>query len=107
MYIYLFTFWPPGPDDLLNETSQMLRGIVSASKFANQRLAASSSSSSPPFSPLPDPVFGLEANTRVDVQNEVGHVRVTKTLDCGRRMAMDRIIMAREWRVLWIAKRGR
>jgi len=77
----------------------MFRGMVSASKFANQRLAASSSSSLPPCSPLSAPVFGLEANTRVDVQNEVGGVRVTEDLDCGRRMAMDRNIMARESKV--------
>jgi hypothetical protein len=72
----------------------MLRGMLSASKFANQRLAASSSSSPPPFSPLSAPVFGLEANRRVEVQNDVG-VRVTRTFRCGRRMAMGRNIMAR------------
>ena len=77
----------------------MLRGMVSASNFANQRLAASSSSSSPPCSPLSAPVFGLEANTRVDVQNELADVRVTKNFERGRKMAMLRNIMARESRV--------
>lgn len=65
----------------------MLRGIVSASKFANQRLAASSSSSSP-FSPPSAPVLGLCANKRVDVQNDAG-VRVTNLLGNGRTKAMD------------------
>lgn len=90
---YLFTFWPPGPEDLLKDTSQMLFGMVSASKVASQRLAASSSPS--PFSPPSDAVFGLAASRRVEVQNEVG-VRVTVL---GRRMAMGRNIMARVERV--------
>jgi hypothetical protein len=75
----------------------MLGGMVSASKFANQRLAASSSSSPPPFSPLSAPgVFDLEANKRVDVKNDAG-VLVTRNPVRGRRLAMGRNIMVRVW----------
>lgn len=43
---YLFTFWPPGPEDLLKDMSHILRGMVFASNLASHLLAASVSSSS-------------------------------------------------------------
>ena len=58
---YLFTFWPPGPEDLLKVTSlTALLRMVSASSFASHFLAASTSSS---LSPLLDPPR-LEAKHR-------------------------------------------
>lgn len=43
----LFTFWPPGPEDLLKLTSHTaFSRIVSASRFASHLRAASISSSS-------------------------------------------------------------
>lgn len=45
---YLFTFCPPGPEDLLKVTWQMLRGIVSGPSLASHFLAVTSSSSSAP-----------------------------------------------------------
>lgn len=41
----MFTFCPPGPEDLLNEMSNKFCGIVSASSFASQVRALVSSSS--------------------------------------------------------------
>jgi hypothetical protein len=41
---YLFTFWPPGPLDLLNETSPISCGTELGVKFATHFLAEASSS---------------------------------------------------------------
>ena len=49
--IYLFTFCPPGPDDLLKLSSPMFLGIVSASSLSSHSLAAWSSSSFAPEAP--------------------------------------------------------
>lgn len=38
--MYLLTFWPPGPEDLLKETSPSLRGIVLAVNEASHFLAS-------------------------------------------------------------------
>lgn len=46
MVTNLFTFWPPGPEDLLKDTSHIPRGIVSVSNLPSHFLAASSSPSS-------------------------------------------------------------
>jgi len=51
---YLFTFWPPGPDDLLKVNSPMLwRGIASACSIASHVRAARSSSSLLSLSSVP------------------------------------------------------
>jgi len=42
---YLLTFCPPGPDDLLNETSPILRGSFVTSNTESHCLAVRSSSS--------------------------------------------------------------
>lgn len=42
---HLFTFCPPAPDEREKETSQMLRGTVSALRLASHVRAAASSSS--------------------------------------------------------------
>lgn len=42
---HLLTFWPPGPDDLLKETSPKLRGIVLILNPFSQVLASRWSSS--------------------------------------------------------------
>lgn len=42
---HLLTFWPPGPDDLLKETSPKLRGIVLILNSSSQCLASRWSSS--------------------------------------------------------------
>lgn len=39
-WMYLLTFWPPGPEDLLKETSPSLRGIVLAVNEASHFLAS-------------------------------------------------------------------
>jgi len=68
---YLFTFCPPGPEDLLNEISNKLGGIVSVSNFASQ-VRALVSSSSVAFS-----VFVLLANARENKLVCEGLVRAT------------------------------
>jgi hypothetical protein len=42
---YLFTFWPPGPEDLEKVISHRLRGIVSGFRLASHLRAAERSSS--------------------------------------------------------------
>ena len=36
MGAHLLTFWPPGPEDRLNDTSHILRGILSRVKLDSQ-----------------------------------------------------------------------
>jgi hypothetical protein len=42
---YLFTFWPPGPEDLEKVISHRLRGIVSGFRLASHLRAVERSSS--------------------------------------------------------------